>query len=215
MRSDNVTVTQGRMKQAFDKSLGGIVKDTAKTIVKKEIENLKIRTGVLTKFYPYWDKAEIQLDNSNKKVLCKVLHRFGGELTEYYTPAGDEIYDDERKEKCLIPRAELHCLVVNIHDEDSNEYLLLGFYSNEELVGVNPASQGNLKIVTRGGTNQFWIKFGYDGLDLRLPDSATTNIGAIDDEMTESEYADSNNVYTKEEIDKMLQDLRDELSPGG
>ena len=47
-------------------------------------------------------------------------------------------------------------------------------------IGINPASQGNLKISTDGGTNQFWIKFGYDGLDLRLPGESTTNIGNMD-----------------------------------
>lgn len=214
MKSDNVTVTQARMKQALNQRLGRVIENNTQKVITKEVESLQIRTGIITKFYPYWDKAEVELDNTDKKVLCKILHRFGGELTEYYTPAGDEIFDDGRKEKCIIPRAELHCLIVNINDEDSNEYLLLGFYENEELVGVNPASEGNIKIVTRGGTNQFWIKFGYDGLDLRLPDSITATTGALDEEMIENKYANSDDVYTKEEIDKMLEDLKEELTQG-
>lgn len=212
MNSKDITVTDARMKQAVNKSLGKVVENNTQKVIKNEIKTFGIHTGVLTKFYPYWDKAEVKIDNIGQKVLCKILHRFGGELTEYYTPLGDEIYDDIRKEKCVIPRAELHGVIIKIHNSDSNEYLFLGFYSKEELVGVNPASQGNFKIVTRGGTNQFWIKFGYDGLDLRLPDSIISSIGAMDEEMTEKKYADSDNVYTKKEIDKMLQDLRDELS---
>lgn len=214
MSSKDITVTQGRMEQAMNKGFGKIIENSSKKIIKNDVEPFKIRTGVVTKFYHYLDKAEVKFDNTDKSVLCKILHRFGGELTEYYTPAGDEIFDDGRKEKCIIPRAELHCLIVNINDEDSNEYLLLGFYENEDLVGVNPASEGNIKIVTRGGTNQFWIKFGYDGLDLRLPDSITTNTGELDGEMIENKYANSDNVYTKEEIDKMLEDLKEELSQG-
>lgn len=207
MKSDNITVTQARMKQAFDKSLGKVLEKNTQKIVKNEIENLKIRTGIVTKFYPYLDKAEVKLDNTDKRVLCKILHRFGGELTEYYTPPGEEVYDESRKEKSIIPRAELHCLISNIHDEDSNEYLLLGFYSNEDLVGVNPANQGNIKIVTRGGTNQFWIKFGYDGLDLRLPSESTSNIGDVDSEMEELKYVNVDDVYSKEEIDEIIENI--------
>lgn len=211
MKSDNITVTQGRMKQAFDNGLGKLIEDSTQQIVKKEVENCKIRTGVMTKFYPYWDKAEVKIDNEKKNVLCKILHRFGGELTEYYTPNGDEIFDDARKEKCIIPRGDLHCLIMNIHDADSDEYLLLGYYSNEELIGVNPASQGNFKIVTTGGTNQFWIKFGYDGLDLRLPSKTTVNTGDMDDSMKSVDYASRDDVYTKSEVLKLINDLREEL----
>lgn len=205
MKSDNITVTQARMKQALDKGIGQVIENHTQQIVKMEFENLKIRTGVVTKFYPYWDKAEVQLDNANKKVLCRILHRFGGELTEYYTPSGDEDYDVERKEKCVIPRTDLHCYILNV--PDINEYLLLGFYAKEELIGVNPASPGNFKIVTRGGTNQFWIKFGYDGLDLRLPSQIATSTGAMDEEMIESKNVNSDDFYTKKEIDAKLQEI--------
>lgn len=204
MKTDDITVTQGRIRQAFDKGFGKIIEHNTQKIVKNEVETCKVRTGRVTKFYPYWDKAEVKLDNVNKKVLCKILHRFGGELIDYYTPNGDFVYDDKRKEKCIIPRGDLHCLIVNIHDNDSQEYLLLGYYSNEELVGVNPASQGNFKIVSRGGTNQYWIKFGYDGLDLRLPSKTTINAGDMDSNMESLEYASKDDVYTKDEITEII-----------
>ena len=101
---------------------------------------------------------------------------------------------------------------MNIHDADSNEYLLLGYYSNEELIGINPASQGNFKIVTRGGTNQFWIKFGYDGLDLRLPGKTTINAGDMDSTMESVDYPLTNDVYTKSEVIALINDLRRELN---
>jgi len=211
MSSKDITVTQGRMEQAMNNGFGKIIENSSKKIIKNDVEPFKIRTGVVTKFYPYWDKAEVKFDNTDKKVLCKILHRFGGELIDYYTPVGDEVFDDDRTEKCVIPMGDLHCLIVNIHDVDSNEYLLLGFYSNEELLGVDPASQGNFKIVTRGGTNQFWIKFGYDGLDLRLPDKVTTSTGEMDSEMKEFDYANSKDVYTKLEIDDKLKEISVEI----
>ena len=194
MKSDNVTVTQGRMKQAFSNSIGQIVKNETTKIVKEAIDDSKISAGVVTKFYPHLDKAEVQISNSNKKVLCKILHRFGGELIDFYTPNGDLIFDEEMKEKCIIPRGDLNCLVVDINSFD-DEYLLLGYYNIDELIGINPASQGNLKICTEGGTNEFFIKFGYDGLELRLPDSISTIIGEMDEDMVETDYASSSHTH--------------------
>ncbi|WP_407462788.1 hypothetical protein [Methanobrevibacter sp.] len=213
MKSDNVTVTQGRMKQAFSNSIGQIVKNETTRIVQEAIDDSKISAGVVTKFYPHLDKAEVQISNSNKKVLCKILHRFGGELIDFYTPNGDLIFDEEMKEKCIIPRGDLNCLIVDINSFD-DEYLLLGYYNNEELIGINPASQGNLKICTEGGTNEFFIKFGYDGLDIRLPTSMTINTGEMDEDMIEEEYVNPADVYTKKEIDQMLEELKEELAQG-
>ena len=65
---------------------------------------------------------------------------------------------------------------------------------------MNPASPGNIKLASRGGTNQFWIKFGSDGLDLRLPKATTTNVGDMNKNMLPVEYASSDTVYTKAEV---------------
>ena len=103
------------------------------------------------------------------------------------------------KEPCYIPRGKLHCVVVNIHDADSNEYLLLGYYSNEELVGLNPAAPGNIKLCTITGTNQYWIKFGAAGLDIRAEKKPSMKLGNVDRDMVSVDYADSTDVYTKDE----------------
>lgn len=195
----NSTMTQGRMEKAIGHAVNRVAGPQITQQITEAVENERIKTGVLTKFYQYLDKAEVQIDDSGELILCRILHRFGGELIEYYTPVGDESYCEDLKETCIIPRAELHCCILNIND-GTDEWLLLGFYSAEELMGVNPAQQGNLKIVTRGGMNQYWIKFGYDGLDLRLPDSSTTNVGETDSSMEELDYADVNNVYSKDEV---------------
>lgn len=195
------TITQGRMEQAIDRAVNRVAGPQITQQINDAVENERIRTGTITKFYHYLDKVEVALDNSDEKVLCKILHRFGGELIDLYTPSADSIeYCDDLHEPCIIPRCSLNCLIINIHDSDSEEFLLLGFYQNEELVELNPAAPGNFKIVSISGTNQFWIKFGADGLDLRLPDTATTNVGDMDKNMEEVDYADSTNVYTKQEV---------------
>ena len=211
--TDNITVTNGRLKKALHDKVTPMIMPKINRQINETAQQERIRTGIIVKFYPYLDKALISLDNSNENVLCKILHRFGGGLIDLYTPPADRLdVCDDLHEPCYYPRGDIHCLLANIHDSDSEEYLLLGFYENEELVGLNPASPGNIKITSIGGTNQFWIKFGDDGLDLRLPNTITINVGDMDADMNNIEYADSNNTYTKEEIDKMIEDLRNELT---
>lgn len=204
MGTKDITVTKGRVEEAIEGAITRTIGPKITQQINNAVENTKIRTGVITKFYPYLDKAEVQLDNTGEKVLCKVLHHYGGELIDFFTPNGDEDYCNELHEPCIIPRGDLQVLIVNIHDSDSNDWLMLGYYASEEWIGINPASQGNLKISTDGGTNQFWVKFGWDGLDLRLPDNITTNTGVMDSEMKNLEYANSNDVYTKEEVDELI-----------
>lgn len=195
------TITTNRMEQSIQHAVNRVAGPQVIQQINERVENERIRTGVITKYYHYLDKAEVRLDNNDELVLCKILHRFGGDLIDLYTPLEEEItYCDTLKEPCVIPRSQLHVCVLNIHDADSEEQLILGFYQNEEFVGLNPASPGNFKIANRAGENQFWIKFGADGLDLRLPDQATTNIGVMDKDMGPVDYADSNNVYTKDEV---------------
>ena len=213
--SENLTVTDARLRQALSKEVNQIISNTVPQQIQKVLDDNLIRTGVVTKFYHYQDKAEVKLDNSNKIVLCKCLHRFGGELIDFFTPTADEeIFDDNRKEPCIIPRGNLHCVVMNIHDLDSDEHLILGYYQNEELVGINPATPGNMKIVTRGGTNQFWIKFGYDGLDIRSITPTTINVGEMDDEMENIEYitaTDLENIIDLNEVYNQLENLNNEI----
>lgn len=195
------TITTGRLEQSIEHAVNRVAGPQITQQISNAVEDERLRTGRVTKFYHYLDKAEVKIDHSGELVLCKILHRFGGDVLDLYTPvASEESFCDELKEPCIIPRHGLNCLVIKIHDEDSEENLILGYYENEEIVGLNPAAPGNFKIATRGGTNQYWIKFGHDGLELRLPENGSMDIGEIPDEMENKEYADSTNVYTKEEV---------------
>ena len=116
-RIDNITATQGRLKQAYDKGLGKLVQNDISKTVNNIVKDTRINTGVITKFYPYLDKAEVKLSN-DKLILCKILHRYGGELIDYYTPTGEEDYCIKLKEPCILPREELNCLIMDGDDED-------------------------------------------------------------------------------------------------
>ena len=199
MNSNDITVTEGRLKQSIDDAVTRSIGNKISQQITNAVENERVKTGVITKFYQFLDKVEIKIDDSEDTVICRILHRFGGELIDFYTPTGEDSFCDNLKEPCIIPRGELHCCILNIND-DTDDWLMLGYYNAEELIGINPAAAGNMKIVTRGGTNQFWIKFGYDGLDIRSTTPATMNVGDTDDDMAPVDYANSSNVYTKEEV---------------
>ena len=61
-----------------------------------------------------------------------------------------------------------------------------------------------MKLITRGGTNQFYIKFGYDGLKISSIDKPETIVGEIENESVKLEYVNKEEVYTKKEIDNIL-----------
>ena len=224
--SKNITATEGRLTSGFSTMVTKVLSDQKiEEKIVKAVDSAKIRTGRVTKFYHYLDKAEVKLDqDKNQTVLCKVLHSYGGTLMDLYTPSADSRgFCNKLKEPYYKPRGTLHVAVLNIHDADSDEWLMLGYYNNEELVGLNPAKPGNIKLCARGGTNQYWVKFGFDGLDMRLPEKATTKVGKRNDNMGNVNYSNADDTYTKEEIDaivasyetriKTLETLIEELKP--
>ena len=206
--TDNITVTNGRLEKALKSRVDPIIMPQVTKQVNQAVNDSKFQIGVMTKFYPYLDKCEIEVNG--ELVLCKILHRFIGDLCEYYTPVGDEDYCSTLNEPCIIPMGTLECLILDVND-NTDEQIMVGFINSEELIGVNPAKQGNLKLVSRTETNQFWIKFGLDGLDIRSPQAPTTNVGEYDSTMEEVKYTNSNEVYTKAEVDQLIEDLKNEI----
>ena len=204
MNVNNLTITNGRAKSSIETGVTNIISEKVTTQINQAIQNERPTTGVITKFYPWLDKAEVKMDKTNKKILCKILHRHAGELLDFYTPFGDQTYCDKLKEPCVIPRDTLHCLVMHITDFDSEEHIILGFYLNEEIVGLDPPKPGNMKIITRGGVNHHWLSFGYCGLDVRTSKQSTFETGAQTDESYPVEYTTYDDVYSKEEVDELV-----------
>ncbi|WP_458456221.1 hypothetical protein [Methanobrevibacter sp.] len=205
MNSKDLTVTDARFKQALTNSVNSIIQETVPQMISKSVDGTKIRTGVVTKFYPYLDKAEVNLDNVNKKVLCKLPHRLVGSLIDFYIPSGDNSYCEKLHEPCIIPREELHCLVLNIHNDDSDDYLLLSYYLPNEIVGFAPPNQGNMKITTFLPSAENYIEFGGGGLKVVSKTPIDANYGEYEDDITKLEYMTSEDVYDKTEIDALIE----------
>lgn len=201
MRSGDITVTDATLKDLLISNVESNLKPKIEKKIDKKVEDSLIKTGRITKFYPYLDKAEVQLDVNDQKIICKILHRYGGDLLDLYTPLeAERIYDDDMHEVAIIPKAAQNVCVLSINDRDSKENLILGYYQNKELVGLNPARPGNMKLMSITELNPFWIKFGVDGLELRLPKKSSMSVGDLDKDMQDVDFASADNVYTKEEV---------------
>ena len=70
--SNDVTVTDARMKNALRQQVNPIIMESVPQMISQAITNVQIQSGIVIKFYPYLDKAEVQLDNSNQNVLCRL-----------------------------------------------------------------------------------------------------------------------------------------------
>lgn len=197
--SQNITVTDSRTRNAMDNFVKQSITPVIQQEVKSAIDDEKIKTGKVTKFYPYWDKAEVKLDKTKTKLLCKTLHRFGGNLIDFFTPLGERQYDNKRKEVCIVPRDPLHALIIDVSD-NTKDYLILGYYYPREIVGIKPAKVGSMRITSLGASKENYIEFSGRGLKIQTSKPVNREYGEFEDDITEDKHADSNNVYTKEEV---------------
>lgn len=208
MYSKNVIATEGKLLSNLDKINQTSIEKTVPQTINEALKDVRIRTGRIVKFYPYIDKAKVKLDGNGKIVLCGILHRFGSDLIDFYTPLSYGTgYDDSLHEKYITPKFTQNVCVLNIDDNDSDEYLLLGSFLKDEIVGFNPAKPGNIKImsVCEDG-NEFWMKFGKDGFNYRLPSKPNIKVGNKYDEegVQDFDYITGEDVYTREDIDIFL-----------
>ena len=166
MNSQNITDTNARLLRGLTKISDRAIEDkNIDETIDKAIEESMIKSGTLTKYYPYLNKSEVRIDKTNEKVLCKNTSLFAGDLYLFHTPNGEKSFCDNLKEPCVIPRGNIKCLVVDIDSGDS-DYLLLTFYIEDEIVEINPASMGSFKILAIGGMAEYSLRFGLDGLKI-------------------------------------------------
>ena len=211
----NITATDGRVKSAITPVINSVVDSKLEKEIKKEVDKSKIQIGILTKYYPYLDKAEVKVDD--KIILCKILHRMHGSLVDFFTPLGDSSFCETLKEPCIIPRGELDCLVADIND-NTKEQLLLGYFLKNDILYTHPAEPGHYRIADLSATNEYGLDIGAGGINLNSNEGVTFTEGLTSSDNSVVEYANNNNVYpkeevyTKEEVDELIDKLRKELT---
>ena len=214
MKSANITATDGRVLSAFSPVINQIIDSSVDEKIKSEVDKSKIFIGVVTKFYPYLDKAEVKVDD--KLILCKVLHRMHGSVIDFFTPEGDDGFCEKLKEPCVYPRGELNVAIVDILD-NTHEMLLLGYYYKEDVLFSTPAKQGHYKISNIGATNRWGFDIGEGSISIRSMDGVEFTEGEFHEDNSTVEYANTDNVYTKEkvytkeEVDELIREAIDDL----
>lgn len=205
--SKNITDTGSRLLEGLS-NISQQVYDNQNVDTLIENANITNRlcTGKVLKYYPHLNKALVQIDYNNQKVLCKNMLHIGGDLLLLYTPVGDRMLCEELYEPCIIPRGRLDCIVSPINSLD-DEYLLLGYYLRDELIGVNPSSQGNVKLLVMGSTMEYSVRFGLDGFKI-------VSNGKIDKTEIDETYGETitdKDYYTRSEVDDLINQLKEEL----
>lgn len=211
MTSQENTDTDGRLKKLLQTTVGEqLAKSTDKKIT-QAIDDASIKTAIVTKFYPYLDQAEVQLNN-NKKVLCRLSHRFMGSIIDFYTPDGDRSFCNTIKEPCIIPRDTLNCFVAPV--DDDIEYVLLSYFTKDDLLGFSPPGSGCMKIFNFRATNEDYIEFCGDGLKIMARKPIESKYGEYSDDITEVQYSDEignvydkNETYSRDEIDEKINNI--------
>ena len=198
-KSSNITATDGRVIGSIKPIISSVVDSKLEKEIKKEVDKSKIHIGVLTKYYPYLDKAEVKV--GNKLIVCKILHRMHGNLVDFFTPAGDSTFCDKLNEPCIIPQSELDCLIADIND-DTQEQLLLGYFLKNDVIYTAPANPGHYVIADLGSTNEFGLDVGVGKINLKSNNGVTFTEGLVEKENKDIVYANSDNVYTKKDVYK-------------
>lgn len=216
--TESITLTNKRQYDPLKLLVNQIIDDrNIEETINKTVDASKIRTGVLVKFYPYLDKAEVKLDNIDKSVLCRIFHRFGGSLIDFFTPEGEQVFCETLKEPCILPREELHVLVADISNEDAKEMLLLGYYHPNDIIGIRPANPNYFKLTNIGATNMWGIEIGNGEIKTNTMNGVTFTEGEFHADNTEVNYANTEDmytkkeVYTKTEVDNLLNNMKQEI----
>jgi hypothetical protein len=196
MRSGDITTTDATLKNLLISNVEESIAPKITKQIDNKFEDSKIKLGKVSKFYPYQSKAEVLLPDKSR-VICKLPHHYMGDIIDLYTPTGDRGYCERLKEPCLYPRGSIPCLVLQIKDD--KEYFLVNYYLPDDLVGINPPKNGNLKLSCITATNEAYIEFGYNGLNIVSP-GIDRKIGEFEDDLQTEDYASSTDVYTKEEV---------------
>lgn len=203
MNSRNITDTQSRLLTGMNSIIQDVYDNQNVGLqIQNAVEESMITTGTMTKYYPSLNKCEVQLDKSNKKVICKNLLMFNGSLILLYTPDGEPSFCERLKEPCIIPQSKLSVLVVNINNDD-DEYLMLGYYLKNDLLYLNPSKRGNFKILVPGAVNEYSIRFGLDGLKV------VTNGSIVREELDTWGTNTTKEVYNKDDVDKLLVETKE------
>lgn len=215
MKSSNITVTDARLLDAFKKI--ETVNET-RTIEgsesEKKIDN-EIRIGKLTRFFYEIQQAEVKIND--KLIMCKLTSPVAGSVSFYFTPFSELEFDSNLKKTYFRPYEEIKCVVVKI---DTTYYIISYFQDNVQLPTIVDGG-----VLYLGGYNNS-IQFGgnsggiyFDTPKIVMKDwmnpeqrNKIHTENFTEENLTNEDYYDKEEVYTKEEVDELIKELKKELT---
>ncbi|WP_299523239.1 hypothetical protein [uncultured Methanobrevibacter sp.] len=217
MNSNDITVTDARVLNSFSKVNNLIFNGETEKQIKEAVNEAKLKTGIVKKYYMDLNKVEVTLNDGGGTVLCRVLQLLCAEFITKYTPEGSYDYDETIGAGYVIPRGEIECVVLPTSDNEKHaDYFVIGYYSSKNTPDPVPApTQGNIKLSYIGAVDEFLVQFGFNGFNV-ISNNINQYVGYNSnytkpiDELA-SKQTLNKEYYTKTEVDKLLDDLKKEL----
>ncbi|WP_427831968.1 hypothetical protein [Methanobrevibacter intestini] len=218
MKSGNLTVSDARLKKAFTDLQKNINDGSTERKIKKATEDVKLKTGIVTRYYMDLNKAQVKLDDSQKTVTCRVLQSFCNELITKYTPEGDYDYDETNGAGYVIPRSRMECVVLPTMDNNrKTDYFLIGYFNSDDVPDpISAPSMGNVKLSYVSAVDEYLVQFGANGFNtisnhLNQYTGVDSEYKKPIDDLASNETL-KKDYYTREEVDKLLEDLKEQLT---
>lgn len=147
MNTNDLTVTDASLIRKLSNVIveGNKLRGDGET--REEVkDSLRLKQGVLLKYYTGSDKALVQLNDMNRKVLCKIIHpMISSTMNISYIPRGYETSDNIGF--YIEPYETHHVLCLEIeHGSNDTELGLLGFICLDEQSIASNGFNGEVNI---------------------------------------------------------------------
>lgn len=199
--SQEITDTDARLRNLLTTSVEKGISNTLDKKMTSIKEDFSLKKAHVVKIYPYLSKAMVKTEG--KHVMAKLPHSYSGDFVDLFIPGGVWSYCDTLNETCVIPKTELLCLIQKIFDD--NEYLLVSYYYNNSLDYLDLPDEG-IRVMNINETSQSYITFDNDGLQV-----VDKTFNEKSEQIRQSEYVSSDEVYTKDEVDEKISDNGGEI----
>lgn len=215
MNSSNITVTDARLLDAFKRiETVNETRTIAGSESEKKIDN-EIRVATLTRFFYEKQEAEVKLDD--KLIICKLTSPVAGSVNLYFTPFSELLFDKDLKRTYFKPYEKVKCIVIKI---DTTYYIISYFQDNVQppvIVDGGVLYLGGYNNSIQLGGNSGGIYFNTDKLVFKdwMNPEQRNKIHTEDfneENLMNENYYDKDEIYTKEEVDELIKELKEELT---
>lgn len=209
MKSNNVTVTDARLMNALKKVEVANTNNNLNGSSSTTKTKIDITVGELNRFFYNTQEAEVKING--KLTSCKLTTPVAGSVSIFFTPFSELEWDKNLRKTYFKPYESIKCLILQI---DKTYYVVSYFQDDIELPnivdgGVLYLGGYNTSIQLGGNTGGIYYDTGKlvykDWMNPEQRNKVYTS-DLTEDNVTNTNY------YTKEEVDELLEKLKEELT---